>query len=209
MIDDLITKDTSEPYRIFSARAEYRLSLRYDNVARRLLKHGGESGLVSEKEVAAEAKREALTTKEMGRLKCRHLKREDARRLRLAVSHAGRTAWEILKRPGMSYQRLARALDLKNTLDAASGSSLETEAKYEGYLKRQAREIAKLEAAEKVLLPKKIDYEKLSFLKLESREKLSRVRPETIGQAARISGVNPADVIRLIVHLRGAGGGEG
>ncbi len=202
MIDDLITKSTEEPYRVFSARAEYRLSLRCDNAPRRLLKYGAAAGLIAPKVMRRQQREETRLAGERRRLSKKHICAKQAAKLNGVKMDAGKTAWALLKRPEISYAALARLWPKKEGLSEREAEQLEIEAKYEGYLKRQRREIERLREGEDFRLPQNIDYKNLTFLRLESREKLARVKPETIGQASRISGVNPADTVRLMVHIR-------
>ncbi len=209
MIDDLITKSTEEPYRVFSARAEYRLSLRCDNAARRLLKHGAAAGLIAPAAARRQTREEKRLAEERRRLSGTHIGAKQAVKLGCVKSDAGKTAWELLKRPEVSCAVLARLWPKRERLSGREAEQLEVEAKYEGYLKRQRQEIERLREGENFRLPRDIDYQSLTFLRLESREKLARVKPETIGQASRISGVNPVDTVRLMVHVRsGLAGGK-
>ncbi len=205
MIDDLVTKSTEEPYRIFSSRAEYRLLLRTDNAAARLLGYGVEAGLVREGELRQMLAAKSRVAAERRRLERTHLRRSQHAKLRIGGEVTGRTAFELLKRPDVNYGLLRRLWPARQMLGEKEAEQLEIEAKYEGYIRRQEREIESMKGSESLRLPAGIDYTKMRFLRLESREKLCRVRPETIGQASRISGVSAADVARLLVHIKSGG----
>jgi tRNA uridine 5-carboxymethylaminomethyl modification enzyme len=188
LIDDLVTKGTREPYRMFTSRAEYRLLLRQDNADLRLMGFGFRLGLVS-REMFDELQRKQRMIEEG-----------------LAIIHerriGGRTVEQLLKRPGIRYSslRASTAEDLPDYEDEVI-EQIEIEAKYAGYLKRQLDEIKKFKRMEKRRVPESIDFMTLKGLKKEAREKLKKVRPLSIGQAARISGITPADISILMVWI--------
>ena len=185
LIDDLVTKGTDEPYRMFTSRAEHRLTLRQDNVNFRLFDRAKELGIVSDADLA-----ETVALKEQ----------IDAEVVRLEkVFHKGASLAQTLRRPGESYRSLPGA-DL--TLPAEVIEQVEISVKYEGYIQREQGRIASFQTLEKVRIPKGFDYDAIVALRFESREKLKKILPETLGQAARISGVNPADISILSVWLK-------
>jgi tRNA uridine 5-carboxymethylaminomethyl modification enzyme len=174
MIDDLIRLEHREPYRMFTSRAEYRLLLRTDNADRRLMPHAFDLGLLKDR--SAFDSKEAAIRGAIG-----------------ALRKSGRDA--LLRRPGVAIG------DLLPGLPPAVAEQAEIELKYEGYIERQAKEIAKFRRLEDKTIPAKFDYARLKHLRNEAREKLLRVRPASIGQASRIAGVTPADIQLLLVHL--------
>ncbi len=185
LIDDLVTKGTDEPYRMFTSRAEHRLTLRQDNVNFRLFDRAKELGIVSDDELS-----ETIVQKEQ----------IDAEIARLEKTfHEGASLAQTLRRPGESYRVLPGA-DLN--LPAEVIEQVEISVKYEGYIKREQGRIASFQTLEKVRIPKGFDYDAIVALRFESREKLKKILPETLGQAARISGVNPADISILSVWLK-------
>lgn len=181
LIDDLVTKGTGEPYRMFTSRVEYRLLLREDNADLRLAPIGHDVGLVSAEEFEAIEKKRARITGELGRLR-------------------GSNAGKRLRRPGVSYRDIASGRGAEK-LTEDEARQVELEVKYEGFIKRQLTEIARFEKIEKIKVPETIDYTKIHGLSSEIREKLGRIRPVTLGQASRISGVTPAAVSILMVYL--------
>ncbi len=185
LIDDLVTKGTDEPYRMFTSRAEHRLTLRQDNVNFRLFDRAKELGIVSDADLA-----ETTALKEQ----------IDAEVVRLEKNfHKGASLAQTLRRPSESYRTLPGAnLDLP----ADVIEQVEISVKYEGYIKREQGRIASFQTLEKVRIPKGFDYDAIVALRFESREKLKKILPETLGQAARISGVNPADISILSVWLK-------
>ena len=191
LIDDLVTKGTEEPYRMFTSRAEYRLVLRQDNADRRLMKHGHACGLISDEQYDRLRRKEesvAATRRFLG------TRRRD-----------GVTLAQVLRRTGNDFATL-EALDAElamRALPADVKEQVEIETKYEGYMQRQAREIEHFRRTESRQIPAAIDYSRIAGLRFEAAEKLSAVRPLSVGQAARISGVSPADVGVLLVHLQG------
>jgi len=212
MIDDLITRGTSEPYRMFTSRAEYRLLLREDNADMRLTPRGRELGLVDDARWASfEVKRSAI---EKGRqILERHLVRpnsDEAFALEAQLSSVlarEATALDLVRRPELTLTALMVAcpgLDLSE--DPQILEQLEIQAKYDGYIARQQAEIERLERYDHWRFPETIDYTKVVGLSNEVREKLKIQRPETVGQASRIPGVTPAAVSLLLVHLRKLGG---
>jgi tRNA uridine 5-carboxymethylaminomethyl modification enzyme len=191
LIDDLVTRGTAEPYRMFTSRAEYRLLLRSDNADRRLTPRGYELGLIQGKRYNGLLEKERLIS--------------DASRYLASARHEGRTLLSLLRRQDVTFADLEK-LDsglagMKIGRDAAR--QVEIEAKYEGYLNRQERQIEKYREAEGRLIPGDFDYEALP-LRFEAREKLMKIRPRSLGQASRISGVNPADISVLMVYLHRA-----
>ncbi len=185
LVDDLVRKEIDEPYRMFTSRAEHRLVLRSDNADLRLASIGHELGLVDEKGLAGvEKKRQEILT-------C--LARLESARI------DGKQAKGLLKRPEISIEELVGAADL-GSISAAARREAETEVKYEGYIRRQLRQIEAQRSLEETLLPP-LDYEQLRSLSKEARIKLDRVKPRSLGQAARIAGVTPADISVLMVHL--------
>ena len=207
LVDDLVTQGTSEPYRMFTSRAEYRLQLREDNADARLTPVGRELGLVDDvrwerfrrkrEAVAAEAARLssawAAPNNALGAAIARHIGIEVSRE-----THA----IDLLRRPEIDYATLMRVPELGPAVDdAAVAAQVEIEAKYAGYLERQREEIARARRHETTAIPAAFDYERVSGLAAEARQKLERVRPETLGQAQRIPGITPAAISLLLVHL--------
>lgn len=209
MIDDLITKGTKEPYRLLSSRAEYRLLMRSDNADMRLTEYGYEYGLISkerynkfkEKREKIRKLTELLNKTYLGKNSEVNEYLEELGFLRL---ENGLTASEILKRNGVKYLRLKKYLDIPEdlTLSHLGEEQLEISIKYEGYIKEQRKEAEKLRKFEEVKLRDDIDYLHMDGLALEARQKLNAIQPRTIGQASRVSGVNPADITNLILYLK-------
>lgn len=208
MVDDLITRGVSEPYRMFTSRAEYRLSLREDNADLRLTEAGRRLGIVDDERWRRfEAKREA-TAQELERLRStwvqpNRLPQEDAMRvLGKAIEHEY-SLFDLLRRPEVSYESLMSLPDAGPGLtDPAVREQLEIQAKYSGYVARQQEEITRQRQFEEMFLPETLDYMGITSLSIEVRQKLSHARPATLGQAARISGVTPAAISVLLVHLK-------
>lgn len=187
LVDDLITKSTDEPYRMFTSRAEYRLQLRQDNADLRLTPIGREVGLVTDEHW------ELFTTK-------KRLINEEADRLQTLRDGSGTYA-EILRRPEVTYASLPVA---NRNLPEDVQQQVEIQIKYEGYIARDLEQIERFKRLEDKQLPRWIDYDKIAALRTESRQKLTRFRPDSIGQASRISGVTPADIAILLVWLKKA-----
>jgi tRNA uridine 5-carboxymethylaminomethyl modification enzyme len=188
LIDDLITKSTDEPYRMFTSRAEYRLQLRQDNADLRLTPIGRQVGLVSDEQW------HLFTSK-------KDLIESEVERLRKTRDGSGTFA-EILKRPEVTYQSLPIA---RSDLPGDVQQQVEVQIKYEGYIAHDLEQIERFKRLEDKRLPVGIDYEKIPALRYESRQKLNKFRPDSIGQASRISGVTPADIAILLVWLKKAG----
>ena len=184
LIDDLITKGTNEPYRMFTSRAENRLTLRQDNTRFRLAKHAAEIGIVHSDEISETRSIQREVAAEMERLS--------------GTFHQGSSLLQILRRPGSTYRSLPGALP---GLHGEAAAQLEVAAKYGGYISRELDRIKKAEKIESDLIPHDIDYSTIKALRKESQEKLSRIRPETLGQASRISGVNPSDIAILTIWI--------
>jgi len=193
LIDDLVTLGTEEPYRMFTSRAEFRLLLRHDNADRRLMAYGHRMGLVSEGRFA--------------RLREKERRIEEVREMLERCRRGDRTLAELLRRPGTNFDDLC---GLECSLDAMDvpeevAEQVQIELKYEGYIKRQLQEVEKVRRLEGWRIPEDFDYGSLKTIRTESRQKLSAVRPATLGQASRVSGVTPADISVLMVHLAGRG----
>ena len=210
MIDDLVTKGTREPYRRFTSRAEYRLILREDNAETRLREKGFEAGLVKEDVYASFLlKKEALDG--LARL----IERErinPTQEVNSALINLGSTELkksstlkELLRRPGMDLKTVLSLKGLPDTYSPSIAEAIEVEVKYEGYIKRQNEETGRFKKIEGIRIPQGIIFEEVSGLSSEIREKLRKTRPESIGQASRISGVTPAAISMLMVHLKKIG----
>jgi tRNA uridine 5-carboxymethylaminomethyl modification enzyme len=208
LIDDLITRGTSEPYRMFTSRAEYRLLLREDNADLRLTETGRRLGLVDDQRWARfQAKREAIAREQerLGRLWLRPDDEQAEAYEDLLGQPLTREAncLELLRRPEISYARLvALGKAGPGVPDPKVAEQLEIQAKYAGYIERQNDEIARHRRNEETPLPRNLDYEQVRGLSSEARQKLINHRPATVGQASRISGVTPAAISLLLVHLK-------
>ncbi|MDM8546925.1 tRNA uridine-5-carboxymethylaminomethyl(34) synthesis enzyme MnmG [Candidatus Venteria ishoeyi] len=208
LIDDLITLGTSEPYRMFTSRAEYRLLLREDNADLRLTETGYEMGLVSERRWSVlQAKRTAIAA-EQQRLKKIILRPEDAQvtaKLGQALRREN-SALELLRRPEITYAELCKFDKVQPPVDDASvAEQVEIQTKYSGYIERQKLEIERGRRHEETRLPEDLDYQQVRGLSTEVSQKLNQHHPATIGQASRISGVTPAAISLLLVYLRKSG----
>ncbi|HEO7676531.1 TPA: tRNA uridine-5-carboxymethylaminomethyl(34) synthesis enzyme MnmG [Streptococcus agalactiae] len=209
MIDDLVTKGTLEPYRLLTSRAEYRLILRHDNADMRLTEIGYEIGLVDEERYAIFKKRQMQFENELERLDSIKLKpvsetNKRIQELGFKPLTDALTAKEFMRRPQITY---AVATDFVGCSDEPLDSKvielLETEIKYEGYIKKALDQVAKMKRMEEKRIPPHIDWDDIDSIATEARQKFKKINPETLGQASRISGVNPADISILMVYLEG------
>ena len=206
LIDDLVTKGTEEPYRMMTSRSEYRLLLRQDNADRRLCAIGHRIGLVSAERLRAVEEKYAAVEQEVKRLTHTGVAGSDALNALLmqrgtAPVADGARLIDLLRRPQVSYDDLRPFDPGAPALDKAVREQVEITVKYEGYIRRQQRQVEEFEQLEKHALPDDMDYSDIQGLRLEAREKLSAVRPLNLGQASRISGVSPADIGALMIWL--------
>ena len=206
LIDDLVTKGTNEPYRIMTSRSEYRLLLRQDNADRRLTKLGHDIGLISDERLAAVEEKYAAVAREIKRLEHTGLPASDAlnallRERGTAEITDGSPLIALLRRPQLRYDDL-RAFDAGCAACPQDiAEQVEITVKYEGYIRRQMAEVEEFTRLESRLLPEELDYSSIDGLRLEAREKLAAIRPRSLGQAGRISGVSPADLAALMIFL--------
>ena len=206
LIDDLVTKGTNEPYRMMTSRTEYRLLHRQDNADERLSAIGHRIGLVSDARFAAVQEKYRLVDAECARLEKTHLAPSDALAAMLtargtAPTSSGVSLADLLRRPQITYADLAPFDPARPELPRVVTEQAEIRLKYAGYIQRQLRQVAEFTRLEERLLPPDLDYRQVSCLRLEARQKLSDIRPASLGQASRISGVSPADIATLMVYL--------
>ncbi len=206
LIDDLVTKGCNEPYRMMTSRSEYRLFLRQDNADIRLTEIGHDIGLISDERYANYIKKTELIAKERERVENTVIApSEEAAEVLIRCSTAPLTTGcrlsELIKRPQLDYEKLTQIDKKRPDLTDDIFEQVETELKYEGYIKRQRAQIAEMRRLEVRLIPEDINYDNVTGLRLEAVEKLKKVRPVNIGQASRISGVSPADISVLLIYL--------
>ena len=206
LIDDLVTKGTEEPYRIMTSRSEYRLLHRQDNADERLTKIGCQVGLVSEERLHQVEEKYAAVAKECRRLESNGVPGSEALNEMLTarestpVASSARLA-DLLRRPKVTYEDLAPFDESRPVLPFEVTQEVEIQVKYAGYLARQEKQVQEFKQAESKRLPDEIDYESIAGLRLEARQKLAAIRPMSVGQASRISGVSPADIAVLLIYL--------
>ena len=209
MIDDLVTKGTKEPYRLLTSRAEYRLILRHDNADMRLTPIGREVGLVDDERWRIFEIKKNQFDSELTRLSKEKLKpiketNEKIQALGFKPLTDAMTAKEFMRRPEIDYATATQFVGpAAEDLDAKIVELLETEIKYEGYINKALDQVAKMKRMEEKRIPKNIDWDAIDSIATEARQKFKKINPETIGQASRISGVNPADISILMVYLEG------
>lgn len=207
LIDDLLTKETFEPYRMMTSRAEYRLLLRQDNADLRLSRYGHRVGLVPDAVYEKVLKKQEDTQKEISRLKETYVGTSEKVQ-RFLEEHestllgAGASLAELIRRPELSYEMVAGIDPDRPDLPADTAMQVNIQLKYEGYISRQMKQVEQFKKLEKKIIPKQIDYDLVGSLRLEARQKLKKFRPENIGQASRIQGVSPADVSVLLVYIK-------
>ena len=206
LIDDLVTKGTNEPYRMMTSRTEYRLMLRQDNADQRLSGIGHRVGLISDAWYQAVREKYVLVEREIKRLEACGVAESDGLNAYLTaagtapVKGSARMS-DLVRRPQLSYEGLAPFDPERPSLSPEIQEEVEIQVKYAGYIQRQLRQVEQFQKEESRLLPEDIDYEAISGLRLEARQKLSAIRPMNLGQASRVSGVSPADIAVLMVYL--------
>ena len=206
LIDDLVTKENHEPYRMMTSRAEYRLLLRQDNADLRLTKIGYRVGLISKERYDWVCEKESLIEEEIERVKCTRIgANEKVQNLLQQFDsiplHTGVSLADLIRRPELNYDCLAPIDSERPDLPAEVREQVNINIKYEGYIVRQKKQVEHFKKLEKKKIPDDIDYDEVNSLRLEARQKLKALRPVSIGQASRISGVSPADISVLLVYL--------
>ena len=208
LVDDLITRGVSEPYRMFTSRAEYRLMLREDNADLRLTELGRKLGLVDDERWDAFNRKRDAVAREQERLKstwvsAKNLLPEDAQRVFGKPLERDQTLWDLLKRPDVNYYSLLSIINTDKALaDTVIAEQVEIQTKYAGYISRQQEEVDRRLGQDSLALPDNLDYRTVRGLSIEAQQKLNQHKPQTIGQASRISGITPAAVSLLLVHLK-------
>jgi len=206
LIDDLVTKGTNEPYRLLTSRAEHRLLLRHDNADLRLTEIGKEIGLIDGARYAKFIAKKAAISEEIKRLTNTRIK-PNAETQEMIASRGGTAlkdgilAIDLLRRPEMDYNAVVTLLDNEVTVDEAVAEQVEIQTKYEGYIQKSLQQVEKVKRMENKKIPENIDYDDIHSLATEARQKLKEVKPLSIAQASRISGVNPADISILLVYI--------
>ncbi len=210
MVDDLVTRGTKEPYRMFTSRAEYRLLLREDNVDQRLMERGNELGLIDDETLMVMKERQTEISTEIHRIKNSVI--TPSRTVNDYLVKVGSspiknaaTLEKILKRPEVSYQDIAALDGQHKEIDEGIAHQVEIEIKYEGYIQRQLKDVERFKNNEKIRIPPGFDYTKVHGLSNELREKLSAIRPISLGQASRISGITPAAISIIMIYLKKGG----
>ena len=206
LIDDLVTKESHEPYRMMTSRAEYRLLLRQDNADLRLTKIGYEVGLIDEARYQRLLEKEEKIQKEIERVETVHVgTTEEVQKLLESYGStplvSGASLADLIRRPELSYEILAPVDKKRPELKYDVVEQVNINIKYDGYIKRQKKQVEQFKKLEKKRIPADINYEEVQSLRLEAKQKLSQIRPASIGQASRISGVSPADISVLLVYL--------
>lgn len=207
LIDDLVTKGTNEPYRIMTGRSEYRILIRQDNAEERLAKYGHYAGILSDERYEETLERTRMVKDEVERLSHVNLGPSSGinklleERETTPIS-SGTTLADLIRRPQMDYDSTAMYDEARPKLPRGIRERVWTEIKYEGYIRHQLEEVARQHKSETTVLPDDIDYRSIRGLRLEAAQKLEKVRPATLGQASRISGVNPADITVLMIYLQ-------
>ena len=206
LIDDLVTKENREPYRMMTSRAEYRLLLRQDNADLRLTKKGYEVGLISEERYQDLLKKEKEIEEEIKRVEHTNIGANEKVQAFLerhgsTLLKSGTTLGELIRRPELNYEELAEIDEARPKLREDVQEQVNNEIKYEGYIQRQKRQVEQFKKLETKKIPKDLDYDDVYSLRLEAKQKLKEYGPTSIGQASRISGVSPADISVLLVYL--------
>lgn len=206
LIDDLVTKENHEPYRMMTSRAEYRLLLRQDNADLRLRKKGYQAGLIDEETYQKSVEKEKQIQEEINRIE--HVNIGASEKVQSLLESfgstplkSGTTLAELIRRPELSYEAVASIDENRQELSWDVKEQVDINVKYDGYIKRQLRQVEQFKKLEAKKIPTDIDYEKVGSLRIEARQKLEMYRPVSIGQASRISGVSPADISVLLVYM--------
>ena len=207
LIDDLVTKESHEPYRMMTSRAEYRLLLRQDNADLRLTKIGYEVGLIDEERYQNLLEKERLIKDEIDRVEHTNIGtsgevQEVIKSWGSTPLNSGTTLAELIRRPELSYEKLADIDEQRPELPYDVEEQVNINIKYDGYIKRQMRQVEQFKKLENKKIPEDINYDEIKSLRIEAKQKLNAIRPASIGQASRISGVSPADVSVLLVYLK-------
>ena len=206
LIDDLVTKENHEPYRMMTSRAEYRLLLRQDNADLRLRRRGYEAGLITEEEYQALLTKEKRIEEEICRVEHTNIGASAEVQALLesfgsTPLKSGTTLAELIRRPELSYEAVAPIDKERPQLPWDVKEQVDINIKYDGYIRRQLKQVEQFKKLEMKKIPEELDYEQVGSLRLEARQKLEQFRPVSIGQASRISGVSPADISVLLVYL--------
>ncbi|MCD7762818.1 MAG: tRNA uridine-5-carboxymethylaminomethyl(34) synthesis enzyme MnmG [Lachnospiraceae bacterium] len=207
LIDDLVTKENTEPYRMMTSRAEYRLLLRQDNADLRLTEKGYEIGLIDEERYQKLLHKKDQIASEIDRVEHTFVSdRPDVQELLRSLNStelkSSISLGELIRRPELSYHLLSNIDSSRPVLPADVEDQVNISIKYKGYLDRQMKQVEQFKKLETKRIPKEIDYDKISGLRLEAQQKLKKYRPESIGQASRIAGVSPADISVLLIHMK-------